>query len=133
MSERKGAGLTPEEVFRTPSSVEAEVVCGLLDAHHIEASVASALSPTLFPMRFGQAEFRITVASGQAGRARDLIASHLDERLSPKGAIVVLRARHLCMEMRGVGVEGLTTTVAVRGVLEDARLLEQFFSRQVRP
>ena len=79
MSERKPASARPEEVFRTPSSVEAEVVCGLLDAHHIEASVASVLSPTLFPMRFGQAEFRITVASGQAGRARELIASHLDE------------------------------------------------------
>jgi ribonuclease III len=79
MSERKPAHARPEEVFRTPSSVEAEVVCGLLDAHHIEAAVASVLSPTLFPMRFGQAEFRITVASGAAGRARELIASHLDE------------------------------------------------------
>jgi GTP cyclohydrolase I len=66
-------------------------------------------------------------------RLAEQIASHLEERLSPEGVIVVLRARHLCMEMRGVGVEGLTTTVAVRGVLEDLRLQEQFFSRQVRP
>ena len=66
-------------------------------------------------------------------RLAEQVASHFDERLSPRGVIVVLRARHLCMEMRGVGVEGLTTTVAVRGVLEDARLQEQFFSRQARP
>ena len=43
---------------------------GLLDAHGIEAAVASALSPSLFPMRFGQAEFRVSVPSGQSPRAR---------------------------------------------------------------
>jgi ribonuclease III len=79
MRERQRANPPPEEVFRTPSSVEAEVVCGLLDAHEIEAAVASVLSPTLFPMRFGQAEFCITVSSALAARARELIASHLDE------------------------------------------------------
>jgi ribonuclease-3 len=79
MSQRRPMNLNPVEVLRTHSSVEAEVVRGLLDAHGIEASVGSALSPSLFPMRFGQAEFRITVASAAAGRARDLIASHLDE------------------------------------------------------
>jgi GTP cyclohydrolase I len=57
------------------------------------------------------------------------VATHLDERLSPSGVIVVLRARHLCMEMRGIETQGTTTTVAVRGVLEDQRLQEQFFTR----
>jgi ribonuclease-3 len=71
-------GAPPAEVLRTPSSVEAEVVCALLDAHDIEATVSSALTP-LLPMRFGQTEFRITVPAGSAGRARDLIAGHLDE------------------------------------------------------
>src|SRR5512145_1611702 len=79
MSQRRPMNVNPVEVLRTHSSVEAEVVRGLLDAHGIEASVGSALSPSLFPMRFGQAEFRITVASGAAGRARELIAGHLDE------------------------------------------------------
>jgi ribonuclease III len=79
MSQRRPGGVDPVEVLRTHSSVEAEVVRGLLDAHGIDASVGSALSPSLFPMRFGQAEFRITVASAAAGRARELIASHLDE------------------------------------------------------
>ena len=69
----------PAEVFRSHSSIEAEVVRGLLDAHGIEAGVAAALSPSLFPMRFGQAEFRILVSSSTAGRAREIIASHLDE------------------------------------------------------
>jgi ribonuclease-3 len=70
---------TPVEVFRSHSSVEAEVVRGLLDAHGIDASVGAALSPSLFPMRFGQTEFRIVVAHSLAGRARDVIAGHLDE------------------------------------------------------
>jgi ribonuclease-3 len=69
----------PAEVFRSHSSIEAEVVRGLLDAHGIDAGVAAVLSPSLFPMRFGQAEFRILVASSAAGRAREIIASHLDE------------------------------------------------------
>ena len=69
----------PVEVFRTHSSIEAEVVRGLLEAHGMEASVASALPLAIFPMRFGQAEFGIAVNAELAGRARDLIAGHLDE------------------------------------------------------
>ena len=69
----------PVEIFRSHSSIETEVVRGLLDAHGIEASVTSALSPSLFPVRFGQAEFRVSVPAAAAGTARDLIASHLDE------------------------------------------------------
>lgn len=46
-------------------------------------------------------------------------ADLLDEALSPRGVMVVLEARHLCMEMRGVGRPDLwTTTVATRGILE---------------
>ena len=75
---RPGPDAAPAEVLKTPSSVEAEVVCALLAAHGIDATVSSALTP-LLPMRFGQTEFRITVPGGAAGRARDLIASHLDE------------------------------------------------------
>jgi GTP cyclohydrolase IA len=64
-------------------------------------------------------------------RLAEQVASHLDEHLSPSGVIVVLRARHLCMEMRGVKTQGSTTTVAVRGALENARLQEQFFTRHI--
>jgi len=69
----------PVEIFRSHSSIEAEVVRGLLDAHGIDANVSSMLGPTVFPVRFGQTEFRISVPGGSAGRARDLIRSHLDE------------------------------------------------------
>ena len=79
MADRRTSTTVPEEIFRTHSFVEAEVVCGLLDAHNIEASVTSAVWPSLFPMQFGLAEFRISVPSHVAGRARDLIAGHLDE------------------------------------------------------
>lgn len=66
-------------MFRTHSSIEAEVVRGLLDAHDILTNVGSAMSRSVFPMRLGQTQFSITVAPESAGRARDLIASHLDE------------------------------------------------------
>ncbi len=69
----------PVEVFRTHSSIEADVVRGLLDAHGIRALVSSALSRSLFPVRFGQTEFRVTVVGGSARAATDLIAGHLDE------------------------------------------------------
>jgi GTP cyclohydrolase I len=48
------------------------------------------------------------------------IADFLDEKLLPKGVAVVVEARHLCMEMRGVGVAGATTTTSsMRGVFAD--------------
>jgi ribonuclease-3 len=69
----------PVEIFRSHSAIETEVVRGLLDAHGIESNVASALSPSVFPIRFGQTEFKITVPAGAAVAARNLIAGHLDE------------------------------------------------------
>jgi len=69
----------PVEIFHSHSAIEADVVRGLLDAHGITANVSSALSRSLFPVRFGQAEFRVSVPARMARTARDLIASHLDE------------------------------------------------------
>ncbi len=55
-------------------------------------------------------------------RMTEQIAELLEKRLHPAGAMVVIQARHLCMEMRGVGKAGLTTTTsAIRGVFEDER------------
>ncbi len=62
-------GGLPEEVFRSTSSVEAEVVRGLLDAHGIRAVVSMG----------GQTTFCITVMSPAAARAVALISGHLDE------------------------------------------------------
>jgi ribonuclease-3 len=69
----------PVEVFRSHSSIEAEVVRGLLTAHDIDAYVGSALARSVFPMRFEQTEFSVSVPHAAAKRARDVIASHLDE------------------------------------------------------
>lgn len=44
------------------------------------------------------------------------VASFLMETLSPKGVGVVLRARHLCMEMRGIQKPGVETmTLCLKG------------------
>ena len=63
-------------------------------------------------------------------RLTEQVATWLDERLAPAGVIVTVEARHLCMEMRGVGKPGvLTTTTTVRGVCADERMQEQFRAR----
>lgn len=48
------------------------------------------------------------------------IADALDEHLAPKGVGVVIRARHMCMEARGLCQQGHhTITSALRGVLKE--------------
>jgi len=69
----------PVEVFRGHSSIEAEVVRGLLDAHGIASVISSSLLPAMFPMPFGGAEFRVSVPGDEAPAARHLIEGHLDE------------------------------------------------------
>src|SRR5579862_898204 len=78
MAERSRSG-PPVEIFRSHSSIEAEVVRGLLDAHGIQANVASAFSASPTPLRLGQAEFCVHVPDSSAAAARDLISGHLDE------------------------------------------------------
>jgi GTP cyclohydrolase I len=49
-------------------------------------------------------------------RLTEQIAQLVDQKLSPSGVMVVVEARHFCMEMRGVMKPGATTTTsAVRG------------------
>jgi ribonuclease-3 len=80
MSARMDTGSdAPVEIFRSHSSIEAEVVRGLLDAHGIEVGVSSALTSALFPQQLGQATFTVSVHESAAATARNLIASHLDE------------------------------------------------------
>ena len=58
------------------------------------------------------------------------IAALLDQRLAPRGVMVLLEARHMCMEMRGVSKPNVTTTTtAVRGILQDERTQQQFYAR----
>ena len=56
------------------------------------------------------------------------VAQVLEDGLKPQGVGVVLRARHLCMEMRGVAAHGVhTTTSCLRGAfLQDAKARGEF-------
>jgi GTP cyclohydrolase I len=49
------------------------------------------------------------------------LADHLQRLLAPRGLAVVLEARHLCMEMRGVRRRGMVETRVVRGELAEPR------------
>ena len=49
------------------------------------------------------------------------IADHLEQLVAPRGVAVVLQARHLCMEMRGIRKQGLVETRVVRGALAEPR------------
>lgn len=58
------------------------------------------------------------------------VAALLQEKLAPRGVAVVLRARHLCMEMRGVEAPGSeTVTSDLRGsFLDDPRARAEFLA-----
>ena len=66
MKDRAAPPNGPTEVFRSHSSIEAEVVCALLAAHSIDSLVSSALAPSVSLMPFGGAEFRVSVAASAA-------------------------------------------------------------------
>jgi GTP cyclohydrolase I len=49
------------------------------------------------------------------------IADHLERLVKPRGVAVILEARHLCMEMRGIRRRGRVETRVVRGELAEPR------------
>ena len=60
-------------------------------------------------------------------RLTEQVANFLVEKLQPKGVMVVIDARHLCVEMRGVKKPGaLTTTSAIRGCFHDRKVREEY-------
>jgi len=60
-------------------------------------------------------------------RMTEQIASYLVSKLRPQGVMVVIEARHLCVEMRGVKKPGaLTVTSSIRGVFETRSTREEF-------
>jgi GTP cyclohydrolase IA len=67
---------------------------------------------------------RLQIQEHLATEIADAIMTHI----RPKGVAVVIRARHLCMEMRGVRKPGASTiTSVVRGVFRsDIRTREEF-------
>ena len=58
------------------------------------------------------------------------IADAISETIKPKGVAVVLHARHMCMEMRGVEkINSTTVSSALRGLFKtDAKTREEFMS-----
>lgn len=58
------------------------------------------------------------------------IADALMQSISPKGVAVVIQARHMCMEMRGVQkISSTTTSSALRGLFKrDEKTRMEFFS-----
>jgi len=60
-------------------------------------------------------------------RLTEQVADYLWSKLEPLGVMVVIEARHLCVEMRGVKKPGaLTVTSAIRGAFENAKVREEF-------
>ena len=62
-------------------------------------------------------------------RLTEQVAEFLWSKLAPQGVMVVIEARHLCVEMRGVKKAGaLTTTSALRGCFADHMVREEFLA-----
>jgi len=63
-------------------------------------------------------------------RITQQVADYLMEKLNPKGVAVVLKARHLCVEMRGVKKHDCwTTTSAMKGAfMSDLNCRQEFLS-----
>ena len=60
-------------------------------------------------------------------RLTEQVTAFLDEKLNPEGVMVVIEARHLCVEMRGVKKPGcVTTTSAIRGIFHQKAQREEF-------
>jgi GTP cyclohydrolase I len=60
-------------------------------------------------------------------RLTEQVVGFLEDKLNPLGAMVVIEARHLCVEMRGVKKPGaLTVTSALRGVFHQRPVREEF-------
>lgn len=60
-------------------------------------------------------------------RLTEQVVSFLDDELRVRGAMVVIEARHLCVEMRGVEKSGvMTVTSALRGIFHERPIREEF-------
>ena len=67
-------------------------------------------------------------------RLTEQVAAVLEEELKPQGVMVVIEARHLCVEMRGVKKPGaVTVTSALRGIFLQKAVREEFLDLMRRP
>jgi GTP cyclohydrolase IA len=59
----------------------------------------------------------------------DNIANYIQNKLNPKGVAVVIKARHLCKEMRGAKQKGEMVTASLRGCfMDDNKTREEFYA-----
>ena len=66
-------------------------------------------------------------------RLTEQIINCVADELRPRGAMVVMQGRHMCMEMRGVKKPGsVTTTSAIRGVFQDRSVREEFLQLMLK-
>ncbi len=62
-------------------------------------------------------------------RLTEQIMHCINDTLKPQGVMVVLEAKHMCMQMRGVEKQNsITTTSAYSGVFESMKVREEFMS-----
>jgi GTP cyclohydrolase I len=67
-------------------------------------------------------------------RLTEQVANYLESKLQPQGVMVVVEARHLCVEMRGVKKPGaVTVTSAIRGIFHQRPVREEFLDLLNRP
>ncbi len=67
-------------------------------------------------------------------RLTEQVAGVLEEELKPQGVMVVVEARHLCVEMWGVKKPGaITVTSALRGIFLQKTVREEFLDLLRRP
>jgi GTP cyclohydrolase I len=60
-------------------------------------------------------------------RLTEQVMTYFEDKLKPLGAMVVIEARHLCVEMRGVKKPGaVTVTSALRGIFHQKPVREEF-------
>jgi len=60
-------------------------------------------------------------------RLTEQVVGFIESELKPQGAMVVIEARHLCVEMRGVKKPGaVTVTSAIRGTFYKKEVREEF-------
>jgi GTP cyclohydrolase I len=60
-------------------------------------------------------------------RLTEQVANFFEAKLKPQGVMVVIEARHLCVEMRGVKKPGaVTVTSAIRGIFHQKPVREEF-------
>jgi GTP cyclohydrolase I len=62
-------------------------------------------------------------------RITNQVSAYLMEKLKPKGVGVIIKARHLCVEMRGVKKPGcITTTSSMEGCFNELNCRQEFLN-----